>query len=87
MDLDLKKIADHVSDLEEMEFPRWIGEGGKVHLPKIFGLQLTKYMVLELVAAGLMLLIFIVLRVRCGAAGHPRAFLELFRSAPGFHPR
>jgi len=78
MDLDLNKIADHVSDLEEMEFPQWIGEGGKVHLPKILGLQLTKYMVLELVAAALMLLVFIVLARKFKRGGPPKGYFWNF---------
>jgi F-type H+-transporting ATPase subunit a len=80
MDLDLNKIADHVRDLEEFEFPYWIGEGGKVHLPKVpgLGLQLTKYMVLELIAAALMLWIFIALARKMKSGGAPKGFFWNF---------
>ncbi len=73
MNLDFAKLADHVRDSAELEFP-----GLTVRLPHIFGFQLTKYMVLELVAAGLMLAIFLALarRIRTGAA--PKGFFWNF---------
>lgn len=68
--MDLVELANHIRDTTEFEFP-----GMALHLPKVFGFQLTKFMVLELIAAVLMLLIFIPLarRIRTGAA--PRGFL------------
>ena len=44
--MDLEEIANHVRDTKYFHFP-W----GHVELPVVFGLQLTKFMVLELVAA------------------------------------
>jgi F-type H+-transporting ATPase subunit a len=67
---DLGEIGGHVKDAPEFHFPG----GFHTQLPviDIFGyqLQLTKYMVLEVVAAALMLMIFVPLawRMRKGAA-------------------
>jgi F-type H+-transporting ATPase subunit a len=55
MELDPVKLADHVKDADAFEFPfhkAW-------DLPNIFGLQITKFMVLELVVAILLVLIFV----------------------------
>src|SRR5262245_53342340 len=60
---------DHVMDTDPSS-PVWeFFHGVEVHLPEIFGFQITKFMVLELIAAGLILLIFIPLarRARTGA--------------------
>ena len=38
----------HVRDFPYFEVPQFLGE--KIHLPSIFGLQLTKFMVLQLIA-------------------------------------
>jgi F-type H+-transporting ATPase subunit a len=66
--------VDHVVDTSEWEiFTSLLGDPVHVHLPVInlFGypFQITKYMILELIAAGLILLIFIPLarRARDGA--------------------
>lgn len=77
---DLGEIAGHVKDTPGFHFP-W----GHSHLPviEIFGyqLQITKYMVLEVVAAVLMLAIFVPLawRMRKGEAPKGRFwnFFEL----------
>ena len=73
MSLDFAELANHVRDSKELEFP-----GMTVHLPHFLGFQLTKYMVLELVAAGLMLVIFLTLarRIRSGRRTQG-IFLEL----------
>ena len=71
--MDLLEVANHIRDTKEFEFPlvTW-------HLPKVFGFQLSKFMVLELIAALLMLLVFIPLarRIRTGEA--PRGFFWNF---------
>jgi F-type H+-transporting ATPase subunit a len=63
--MDLEEVADHVRDTDFFDFP-W----GRAHLWNVFGLQLTKFMVLEFVAGLLMVLIFVTLarRLRTGAA-------------------
>jgi F-type H+-transporting ATPase subunit a len=63
--MDFTGLAKHVKDSTEFEFPRIT-----VYLPQVFGFQLTKFMVLELVAAVLMLLIFLTL-ARCIRGGGP----------------
>jgi F-type H+-transporting ATPase subunit a len=62
--VDIQEASHHVKDAASFHFPF----GLHVDLPNVFGLQLTKYMVLELIAAGLMLVIFIPLarRIRSG---------------------
>jgi F-type H+-transporting ATPase subunit a len=62
--VDLEHASQHVQDATYFHLPF----GVHLPLPEVFGLQLTKYMVLELVAAGLMLLVFVPLarRIRTG---------------------
>jgi len=64
--IDIAEIAGHVKDADSFHFPSFMG--GHVPLPKVFGFQLTKFMVLEVVAGLLMLVIFIWLgrKVRSG---------------------
>jgi F-type H+-transporting ATPase subunit a len=62
------KIAEHVQDSNLFELPFQY----HIPLPKILGLQITKFMVLELVAAGLMLLIFVPLARRIARGGLPK---------------
>ena len=55
--------ADHVRDSNYFELPgTFFGLGGgtpyEIHLPKILGLQLTKYMVLEVIVAAILIVIF-----------------------------
>jgi F-type H+-transporting ATPase subunit a len=63
---------EHVQDTPEWHiFDRAFG-GVHIHLPKILGIQITKFMVLELVAAGLILAIFIPLSRRAQKGGVPK---------------
>jgi F-type H+-transporting ATPase subunit a len=55
MDLNPADLVKHVNDAEAFELPFGI----EVKLPEVFGHQITKFMVLELVAAILMVLIFV----------------------------
>ena len=77
----LGEIAGHVKDAESFHFPG----GYHPHLPviEIFGyqLQITKYMVLEVIAAVLMLLIFIPLAWRMKNGGAPKGRLWNFLEA------
>jgi len=70
--MDVSELAGHVKDANEFHLPAFLG--GHVHLPKVFGFQLTKFMVLELVAAVLLILIFVPLaaRIRTGRPPHGR---------------
>src|SRR5436190_2204288 len=59
-----------VQDMADWVFFEFLfGEPKSWHLPNIFGFQITKFMILELIAAALILLIYIPLsrRVRSGA--------------------
>jgi F-type H+-transporting ATPase subunit a len=61
------KAEHHVQDATEGTwelFDRAFGHPVELHLPKIFGFQITKFMVLELIAAALILIIFIPLARR-----------------------
>lgn len=61
----------HVLDSHEMEFP-WFTPPTfelKVHLGKVLGVQLTRFMVMELIAAGLLVLVMVPV-VRRIASGH-----------------
>ena len=72
---------DHVMDSPKIEFfTSFFGDPVVIELPKIFGLQITKFMVLELIAAGLILLIYIPIarRARTGAAR-----VDLVHAVPG----
>jgi F-type H+-transporting ATPase subunit a len=56
---------EHVQDSKYVwEFFDRLFGGVEIPLPKIFGLQITKFMILELIAAGLILAIFIPLARR-----------------------
>jgi F-type H+-transporting ATPase subunit a len=76
MDINPVELAGHVKDAEcfhlpfgyEIPLPHWTAEvfGWEVHL------RLTKFMVLELAAAGLMLLIFIPLARKIATGQQPR---------------
>jgi F-type H+-transporting ATPase subunit a len=65
--MELDEVADHVSDTNFFHFP-W----GHWHLGTVFGIQLTKFMVLEVVAALLMILVFTALARRYKTGGPPR---------------
>ncbi len=55
MELDPAKLVEHVNDAHAFELPF----GVAIELPRIFGHQITKFMVLELAVAILMVLIFV----------------------------
>ncbi len=62
-------------------FPSLFGSPVEIHLPKIFGLQITKFMVLELLAAGLILLIYIPIARRAATGELPKgAWWNAFES-------
>jgi F-type H+-transporting ATPase subunit a len=78
--LDVDKAAEHVKDATVFELPF----GREIHIPQppeVFGYQftITKFMVVEVVAALLMLLIFIPLARKIAAGKPPRGrFWNLF---------
>ncbi len=51
--MEIEELANHVADTMFFHFP-W----GRRDLGSVLGIQLTKFMVLELIAAGLMILMF-----------------------------
>ena len=68
---------EHVKDSPVWEF----FHGVEMPLPNILGFQFTKFMILELIAAGLILAIFIPLARRAHAGGLPRgAWWNAFES-------
>ncbi len=77
MNLDLAKLAEHVNDANAFELPF----GYAVHLPIIYGHQITKFMVLELVAAILMVLIFVPLARKLAGGNPPKGrFWNMFEA-------
>jgi F-type H+-transporting ATPase subunit a len=68
----------HVKDTAVIDLPfAW-----QVVLPKVFGFQVTKFMVLELAAAALMVAIFVPLSRRLGGGKPPRGrWWNLFEAA------
>jgi F-type H+-transporting ATPase subunit a len=77
MDLDPGKLVNHVKDAPAFEFPlhhEWM-------LPKVFGLQITKFMVLEVLAAVLMVLIFVPLSRKLAGGNPPKGrFWNMFEA-------
>ncbi len=84
--IDIAEVGGHVKDADSFHLPRMLG--GHIHLPMWhfgpwdilgysveFELQLTKFMVLELVAAFLMLAIFVPLAWRITKGGAPKGRL------------
>jgi F-type H+-transporting ATPase subunit a len=71
--MDLDTIAEHVKDSPVWHLPGTGHDGWT--LPRVFGFQLTKLMVLELIVALLMLLIFIPLARRMRTGEPPRGRL------------
>src|SRR4051794_26226248 len=68
---------EHVADAGRWEF----FHGVEVHLPRIFGLQITKFMILELIAAGLILAIYLPIARRARDGTLPRGwFWNAFES-------
>jgi F-type H+-transporting ATPase subunit a len=75
MNLDPVKLAEHVNDAPAFEFPF----GFEWELPKIFGHQITKFMVLEVVAAVLMVLVFVPLARKLSDGRPPKGrFWNMF---------
>ncbi|MGD0899652.1 MAG: F0F1 ATP synthase subunit A [Thermoguttaceae bacterium] len=78
--MDLEELARHVSDSTEFHFP-----GVTWHLPRLLGFQLTRFMVLEVVAAVAMLLVFLPLARRIRTGQSPRGiFWNLFETVLQF---
>jgi len=52
---------DHVLDHPTLEFPSWVPPTFETtfHLPKVLGLQITRFMVMELIAAALAILVLV----------------------------
>ena len=69
--INLQEVGQHVSDGNAFHLPFH----GTIPLGKVFGIQVTKYMVLELVVAALMLAVFIPLARRIAGGRPPRGRL------------
>jgi F-type H+-transporting ATPase subunit a len=77
MELDPAKLVKHVNDAHAFELPFGI----EFELPKVLGHQITKFMVLELVAAVLMVLIFVPLARRLADGKPPKGrFWNMFEA-------
>jgi F-type H+-transporting ATPase subunit a len=77
MELDPVKLADHVKDAPAFELPFGI----ELELPQVFGIQLTKFMVLEVAAAVLMVLVFVPLARKLADGSPPKGrFWNLFEA-------
>ena len=63
--MDLNELAEHVTDSAEFVIPFF-----QIHLPKVYGFQVTRFMVLELIVAAAMMAVFIPY-ARCVAKGDP----------------
>jgi F-type H+-transporting ATPase subunit a len=75
MELDPAKLVEHVKDAHGFELPFHI----ELPLPNIFGFQVTKFMVLELAAALMMIVIFIPLSRKLGNGKPPKGrFWNMF---------
>ena len=60
--IDLSEVAGHVLDGPEFHLPAFLG--GHYHLPKVLGIQVTRYMALEAVAGVGMLVVFLLMARR-----------------------
>ena len=60
--IDVAEVGGHVSDANYFHVPQFMG--GHIELPQICGFQITKFMAIEVVAAILMVLIFVPLAVK-----------------------
>ena len=72
--MDLAELAEHVRDSDRFHFPfgrSWV-------IPRVLGFQVTKFMVLELVVAALMLLVFLGLARRMRGGGPPKGLFWNF---------
>ncbi len=72
--MDLGELAEHVRDSDQIHFPF----GWNCPLPKVLGFQLTKFMVLELIVAALMVLVFVGLAQRIRTGGPPKGYFWNF---------
>lgn len=75
--VDIAQAAEHVRDAHGFHFPF----GLHIELPTVFGIQVTKFMVLELVVALVMLAIFIPLGRRIASGKPVRGYLGNFLEA------
>ncbi len=66
--MDFAELAEHVRDSDRFHFPL----GWTLVIPKVLGFQVTKFMVLELIAAALMLAVFLSLAKRMRGGGPPK---------------
>jgi len=76
--LDPGQLFDHVQDTPYFHVPMSLapeGSHGHIYLPQIFGFQITKFMVLELVAAALVIALFGWLAAHLTRHGHARGRL------------
>jgi F-type H+-transporting ATPase subunit a len=76
MNLDPSKLAKHVNNGDVFDLPFQI----EWHLPTIFGHQITRFMVLELLAAILMVLIFVPLARKLADAPPKGRFWNMFEA-------
>lgn len=60
--IDVAEVGGHVSDANYFHVPHFLG--GHIDLPQICGLQITKFMVMEVAVAIFMILIFVPLAVK-----------------------
>lgn len=67
MKMDMNELAEHVSDSAEFVIPMV-----EFHLPRVFGFQITRFMVLELAVAVLMAAVFIPYARRVARGDPPR---------------
>jgi F-type H+-transporting ATPase subunit a len=75
MNLNPAELAEHVQDANAFHWPG----GYTTDLPTIFGLQITRFMFLELVAALLMIVIFVPLSRRLASGKLPKGrFWNMF---------
>jgi F-type H+-transporting ATPase subunit a len=66
---------DHVLDSPSIDlFPSMFGEPAEIHLPKVLGLQITRFMLFELVVAALIMAIFIPLCRKAASGQLPRGW-------------
>jgi F-type H+-transporting ATPase subunit a len=68
--MDLVELAEHIRDGTDFALP-----GVTIHLPRVYGFQLSRYMILEILAALLMVLIFVPMARRARGGGCPRGML------------
>ncbi len=77
-------LIGHVKDARYFEVPRFLVADGRLEIPQPFedfGIVITKFMVLEVVAAVLVALVFISLAARIAPGGRPRGrFWNLFEA-------